>query len=151
MTSQRISLKMRCLMSPRFVTAPTVSVPSPVRCSKSLRAKRCNRCSLPRRNWRKPQVCFGPRGNDARWCDIKEVLAGSRSIREQPEAPITRTSDGKLPQPIPGDAFTQIGAEGLVVKPSGPDCLVCRPPRGVGKAVTVHAAGGEVLEVAVHS
>ena len=26
------------------------------------------------------QVCFGPRGNDARGCDIKEVRAGSRSI-----------------------------------------------------------------------
>ena len=33
------------------------------------------------------QVCLGPRGHDAPWCDIKEVLAGSRSIGEQPEAP----------------------------------------------------------------
>ena len=56
------------------------------------------------------QVCLGPRGHDAPWCDIKEVLAGSRSIPEQPEAPITRISDGKLPQSSPGDAFTQVGA-----------------------------------------
>ena len=33
------------------------------------------------------RVCVGPRDHDALWCVMEEVLAGSRSIREHPEAP----------------------------------------------------------------
>ena len=96
-----------------------------------------------------PEVRFGARCNDVCWGALEEVLAESRPIGEHPEAPITRTSDGNLPQSSPGNAVTEIGAQGLVVKSRGPDCLVRGPPRDVGQATTSHVAGTEVLEVAV--
>ena len=95
------------------------------------------------------EVRLGPSADDGVWGRLEGAHAAPRSILEEPEAPLSRATNGDLPQTTPGDALDKVGAKGLILQTRGSDGHVRRAPSDVGQATVPYIAWVEVLEVAV--